>query len=614
MRKRGTIYSWASIAFKAFILFCCFGGHPSMAAAEPRHGIAMHGQMRHPPGFTHFSYVNPEAPKGGRVVFAVLGSFDSLNPLIIRGVPAAGLRGHVYESLMARAYDEPFSLYGLLAETIETPPDRSWVTFTLRKEAKFSDGHRVTVDDLVFSHALLRDKGRKNHRDYYSKVTKVEKVGERSVKFTFAPGGDREMPLILGLMPVLPKHKISRETFETTSLEAPVGSGPYIVSAVDAPKSITYTRNPDYWGRALAVNRGRFNFDEIRYEYYRDGAAMFEAFKKGLYHLRPESDPGRWAQGYDFPAIKDGRVVKDEFPVAVPSGMSALVFNTRRPLFADSRVRKALTLLFDFEWLNKSLYHGLYTRTQSYFDRSELSSHGRPADDYEKRLLAPFAKEVEPAILDGTYALPVSDGSGQNRANRRKALVLLKRAGYVLKEGKLVNAKTGEPFSFEIMAATSGQERLLLSYTRTLKKAGISARIRLVDSAQYQRRRQDYDFDMIQNFWYASLSPGNEQNFRWNSRLAGEPGSFNYPGVKNPAVDTMISALLAAENRPNFVSAVRALDRVLLSGHYVIPLFHLPRQWVARWGMLRYPDTTSLYGYRVDSWWIDPSGEKRQGQ
>jgi len=606
MRKHCTFYNRASETLKALIFFSVTAALPAMAQTAPMHGIAMHGKPLHEPGFNHFSYVNPVAPKGGRVNFAVLGSFDSLNPLVIRGVPAAGLRGYVYESLMARAYDEPFSLYGLLAETIETPDDRSWVIFHLRKEARFSDGQPVTADDVIFSYALLREKGRNNHRTYYSKVSKVEKLDALSVRFTFDAEGDKEMPLIMGLMPVLPRHVISPDSFEETTLEAPIGSGPYLVDKIDAPKSITYRANPEYWGRDLAVNRGRYNFNQIRYDYYRDSATLFEAFKKGLVHLRPESDPGRWAKGYNFPAVKEGRVQKDEFPLQIPSGMSALVFNTRRPIFADKRVRMALTLLFDFNWLNKNLYHGLYARTQSYFDRSNLSSHGRPADAYERKLLEPFKELIDPEILEGTYNLPTTQGSGRNRKNRRKALSLLKKAGYELSDGTLVSKKTGAAFAFEIMAATTGQERLLLSYSRALKRAGIMASIRRTDSTQYQRRRQDYDFDMIQNFWYASLSPGNEQNFRWHSQSADNPGTFNYAGVKNAAVDAMINALLAAKNRPNFVSSVRALDRVLLSGHYVIPLFHLPRQWVGRWDMLRHPKKTALYGYRVNTWWVDP--------
>jgi len=564
----------------------------------------MHGAPKHQPGFTNFSYANPDAAKGGTVTFATLGSFDSLNPLIIKGVAAAGLRDYVFESLMARAYDEPFSLYGLLAETIETPDDRSWVAFTLREEARFSDGKPVTVEDVLFSHLLLRDKGRPNHRTYYSKITKAEKTGPHTVKFTFNEDGDREMPLIMGLMPILPRHHFSTDTFESTTLKPPLGSGPYRVSRVEAGKRIVYQRNPDYWGLTLAANRGRFNFDEIRYEYYRDDDPMFQAFQKGLHQLWRESDSGRWARGYDFPAHKDGRVVREELPISVPSGMSALAFNTRRPLFSDIRVREALTLMLDFEWLNKNYYYGLYTRTQSFFDRSDLSSHGRAADAREREILAPFKNAVKPAILDGSYKLPVSDGTGRNRTNRRKALGLLKQAGYTLKDGKLINQQSGEPFTFEILAASGGQKRLLLKFIDTLKGLGIEARLRQVDSAQYQRRRQTFDFDMIQSFWYASLSPGNEQLFRWSVKAAETEGSFNYAGVKNPAVDEMIAALLAATSREDFVSAVRALDRVLLSGHYVIPLFHLKKQWIARWKMLAHPSKTSLYGYRVDTWWI----------
>lgn len=605
MRLRAPIYSWASTCLKALIYVAIVHSFSDRAQAQTTHGIAMHGAPMYQPGFTNFSYVNPSAPKGGTVTFASLGSFDSLNPLIIKGVAAAGLRNYVFESLMARAYDEPFSLYGLLAESIETPEDRSWVAFTLREEARFSDGKPVRVEDVLFSHRLLRDKGRPNHRTYYAKITKAEKTGPRTVKFTFNAEGDREMPLIMGLMPILPRHRFSADTFETTTLEPPVGSGPYRAVKVEAGKRIVYQRNLDYWGANLAVNKGRFNFDEIRYEYYRDDDPMFQAFQKGLYQLWRESDSGRWARGYDFPAHKDGRVVKEELPISVPSGMSALVFNTRKPLFSDIRVRKALTLVLDFEWLNKNYFHGLYTRTQSFFDRSDLSSHGRSADARERELLAPFKNAVSAAIMDGTYKLPVSEGTGRNRINRRKALGLLKQAGYTLMDGKLVNQETGARFRFEILSASGGQKRLLLKFIDTLKGLGIEVRLRQVDSAQYQRRRQTFDFDMMQTFWYASLSPGNEQLFRWSIGSAETQGSFNYAGVKNPAVNAMIAALLAATTREDFISAVRALDRVLLSGHYVIPLFHLKKQWIARWKTLAHPAKTSLYGYRVDTWWIE---------
>ncbi|HZP09576.1 MAG TPA: extracellular solute-binding protein [Methyloceanibacter sp.] len=580
---------------------------PGSNQARAASGIAMHGAPREEAGFAHFAYVDPNAPKGGRVIFAKQGSYDSVNPLIVKGEPAEGVRDYVYESLLARANDEPFTLYGLIAESVATPPDRSYVEFTLNPKAMFSDGVPITVADVMFSYALLRDHGRPNHRSYYKKVTKAEQTGERTVRFTFDGSGDREMPLIMGLMPVLPKHLIDPDTFENTTLKPLIGSGPYVIDTVDPGKSITFKRDPNYWGRDLPVNRGRFNFDEIRFDYYRDAGSMFEAFKSGLVQFREEDDPTRWSEGYDFPALRDGRVIKEELPIETPAGMAALVFNTRRPLFADQRVREALIRLFDFEWVNRTLYHGLYARTESYFARSDLSSHGHPADAAERALLAPYLDQVKPAVMDGSYALPESDGSGENREGRRAALELLEQAGYRLKEGKLVNAATGEPFSFEILAATRAQERLLLTYAAALKQVGIDARIRQVDSAQYQRRKQTYDFDMIQYYWPVSLSPGNEQFFRWGSEAAVTEGSFNYAGVKSKAVDAMIEAMLKAEDEDSFVSAVRALDRVLLSGDYVIPLFHLPRQWVAHWRELKRPEVTPLYGYQIDTWWMAPA-------
>jgi len=538
-------------------------------------------------------------------VLAKRGSFDSLNPLIVKGVSAEGIREYVYESLLARAYDEPFSLYGLIAESVDTPDDRSFVEFTLNPEAKFSDGKPITIDDVIFSFELLRDHGRPNHRSYYQKVSKVEKTGERKVKFIFDASGDREMPLIMGLMPVLPRHIIDSETFEKTSFVPPIGSGPYLVGEVKPGQSISLKRDPDYWGAKLPVARGQFNFDEIRYDYYRDSGSLFEAFKAGAIDARPEDDPTRWTEGYNIPRVRDGRIVKEEFPVAVPAGMSTLVFNTRRPLFADQRVREALIKLFDFEWINRNLYHGQYARTESYFARSDLSSHGRPADEKEKSLLAPFAGEVKPAIMDGSYAFPVSDGTGDNREGRKEALALLEQAGYRLEKGKLRD-KQGQPVSFEILAATRAEERLLLTYARALKQVGIDARIRQVDSAQYQRRKLTYDYDMLQYDWPVSLSPGNEQFFRWGSDAAITEGTYNYAGVKSAGVDAMIKALLEANDSENFVAAVRALDRLLLSGDYVVPLFHLPKQWLAYWKRLKRPPDTPLYGYQIDTWWSAP--------
>ena len=586
--------------FLALFIFAFFAA-PIMAA--PQHGIAMHGTLKHPKAFTHFSFANPQAPKGGKMVYGQIGGFDSLNPFIIRGRPAPNLRNYVFESLMARAYDEPFSLYGLLAQTIETPEDRSWVAFKINPKARFSDGQPVTVEDVIFSHALLRDKGRPNHRFYYSKVKRIEKMDTDTVKFTFNSEGDREMPLIMGLMPILPKHIYNRETFEKTTLATPTGSGPYLVDKIDAGSSIFYKRDPNYWGRDLPVNKGRYNLDEVRFVFYRDANVLFEDFKKGVNHIRLERDPNRWAKAYQFPAMNKGLVTRETLKLAIPSGMNALVFNTRRKVFQDENVRKAISMLFDFEWINRNLYHNLYKRTRSYFDRSELSSGGTPADAYERALLKQFPDSVNASILKRGYTPPVSDGTGRNRKMRRKALRLLIKAGYGLKGATLVSKKTGRPFTFEILTARRDQERLLLSFAASLQHVGIKAHLRIVDSAQYQQRKTTFDFDMTDNEWRASLSPGNEQSFRWSTKAADSEGSYNFAGVKNPAVDAMIKALLAAKNRKQFVSSARALDRVLLSGHYVIPLYHTPGQWLAMWSHLKHPQQPSLWGLRLDTIW-----------
>ena len=573
------------------------------ARAEPSHGIAMHGEPAYAPGFEHLSYVRPDAPRGGNISHGVAGSFDSLNPLIVRGNAANGVRAWVYESLMARSYDEPFSLYGLLAETIETPEDRSWVEFRLRPEARFSDGSPVRVEDVIFSLETLRDRGRPNHRLYYSKVSRIERPGPGRVRF-FLEGGDREMPLILGLMPILSEEHFRTHDFDAAGLVPPVGSGPYRVGKVDVGTRIVFERNEDYWGAHLGVNRGRYNFDTITYDYYRDDNASFEAFKAGLLDVRVEGDAARWQGAYDFPAVADGRVVRHVFDKQTPSGMYGMVFNTRRPVFADERVRRALILLFDFEWVNKNLLYGLYQRTNSYFDSSVLSSHGRAADARERELLAPFGDAVEDGILESGYTAPQSDGSGRNRKHRREALALLESAGYRVQDGIVAN-ETGEPLAFEILIARVDEERLALQYVEQLSRAGIEARVRFVDSSQYQQRLQDFDYDMIFNFWYASLSLGNEQALYWGSEVADDPGSRNYMGAREAGVDAMIAAILEARDWESYVSAARALDRVLLSGRYVIPLFHVPGQWVAAWSRVRWPEATSLYGYREDSWWIE---------
>lgn len=585
------------------------GARPAAAGEDPafRYGVAMHGEPALPEGFGRLPYARPDAPKGGRVTFGWLGSFDTLNPYGYKGQPPQATRGLVYETLLARSFDEPFTLYGLIAESVAMPDDRSSVAFRLNAAARFSDGEPVTAEDVVFSFELLRDRGHPSFRSNYRRVRAVAAPDARTVRFDLAGTDDRELPLILGLMPVLPAHAIDPETFEETTLSPPVGSGPYVVGAVEPGRGVTFRRDPNYWGSNLPVNRGLNNFDEIRYDYYRDANALFEAFKKGLVDIRPEGDPVRWTTGYDFPAVQRGDVLRETFRTGLPKGMNAFVFNTRKPLFADARVREALSLLFDYEWVDRNLYGGATRRTTSFYEGSELSSTGRPADERERQLLAPHPGAVRPDVMDGTWRPPASDGSGRDRDQLRRALGLLAEAGWSVTGGELRRSASGEPFRFEILVSNKDQERLALAYSRALERAGVRATVRLVDNVQAFRRMQTYDFDMIQYVWVSTLSPGAEQRKYWSSVAADTPGERNYMGVKQPAVDAMIAALLAARDRPEFVSAVRALDRVLLSGFYVVPLFHVPDQWIARWRGVERPETTPLYGPAFETWWRAPA-------
>jgi peptide/nickel transport system substrate-binding protein len=593
----------------AFVLLLAF---VPLAAAETADAItmpaiAMHGAPTLPANFTALPYANPDAPKGGRVIEGVLGTFDSLNPLIVQGIAVQAVRGYVVESLLARDYDEPFTLYGLLARTIETDDARSYVAFSLNPAARFSDGTQVTADDVVFSWQLLRDHGRPNHRAYYSKVAKAEILDPLTVRFDFADGSDRELPLILGLMPVLPKHAVDLASFERSSLAKPIGSGPYVIDKVDVGKSVSLKRNPNYWGQKLPINRGLWNFDEVRFDFYRDGNAYFEAFKAGLYDVRSETDPTRWQTGYDFPAVRDGRVIKEALTNGLPKFASDYVFNTRRAIFADIRVRQAIALLFDFQWVNRNFFFNLYKHSASFFDDSELSAYHRPADERERALLAPYPDAVRPDLLDGSWSPPVTDGSDRDRDTLRQALELFKAAGYELKGTALLDPATGRPFTFEIMVTNRDDERLALAFSNQLARAGITAQVRLVDAVQYDQRLATFDFDMIEYRWDQSLSPGNEQAFYWGSAAADQQGTRNYMGVRSAAVDAMIAAMLRARERRDFVAAVRALDRVLISGSYVVPLFYLPEQWLARWDYLAHPEHTSISGYLPETWWRKPA-------
>ena len=588
-------------------------GCAGIAAAAPARGIAIIGEPALPADFDHLPYANPDAPKGGKMTYGVVGTFDSLNSYIVQGgtTSARGLSDPVFgnlvfESLMARNADEPFSLYGLIAETIETPPDRSWVEFTLNPLAKFSDGVPVTVDDVIFSMEILRDKGRPDFKARYSKVESIQRVGERGVRFNIAGAHDRELPLILALMPVLPKHAINPDTFDKSTLTPIIGTGPYVLTDVHAPDYTIYKRNPDYWAKDLPIKRGFDNYDEIRIDYYRDSNTLFEAFKKGLFDIQPEGDPGAWNTAYDFPAVKDGRVIKETFRTGMPKGMSGFAFNTRRPIFSDVRVRRALSQMLDFNWINTNLYYSAFVRASGYYNDSDLSSIGKPADEKEKALLAPFPDAVAPDVMDGTYHATNADVAAGDRTVLREVVNELKEAGYELRGNTMVNAKTGVPFAFEILVTTREDEKLALAYQRTLERIGIGTTIRTVDSTQYQLRRKTFDFDMVRNSWSASLSPGNEQINRWSPTVADQQGSFNYPGAREPAIDAMIAAMLSAPTKEDFVAAVRAYDRVLISGFYAVPLFYLPEQWIAHWSRIDHPAEPSLAGYSLPTWWAKP--------
>jgi len=574
-----------------------------VAVLAQNHAIAMHGQPKLSADFKHYGYASPNALRGQTLKQAQIGSFDSLNPFSIRGNAARNIRERVFESLLDRHYDEPFALYGLLAESVFTAPDRSKVTFTIRKQAKFSDGKPVTAADVAFSWKRLRDKGRPNHRFYYSKVESIRTPNNRTVVFTLKPSPpDRELPLILGLMPILPKHVYQKRDIQAAALDLPVGSGPYAVTEITPGAQVRFEKRDDYWGRALPHNKGRHNFKLIIEDYYRDETTAFEAFKAGELDVWFERNPQRWTTGFNFPAATDGRIVKQTIKLGTPSGLKAMVMNTRRPLLANVNLRKALDLSFDFEWINKILYGDVYSRTKSYFGNTVLSSTDQPMSDAERQLLA--RSLIEKEVLELGYQPPESDGTGRDRNKRREAMQILEQAGYEMR-GKSLFSPRGEKVELEMLVQRRQDERLALSWRRMLAGIGVSLKVRLVDSSQYQRLLQNFDFDLIVYDYYASLSPGNEQAYYWGSEAADTPGSRNYAGIKDLGIDTAVSALTRAASRKDFITAARALDRSLMTGHYFIPLYHNPNQWVANWHYVEHPEAHSLYGARLDSWWLN---------
>ncbi|MDG4597037.1 MAG: extracellular solute-binding protein [Candidatus Contendobacter sp.] len=577
----------------------------TVGLGAPVHGIALYGQPKYGPDFQHFAYVNPNAPRGGEARFAAIGGFDTFNPFNIKGEAADGI-GRLFETLLMNSADEPFSAYGLIAESIEVPEDRGSVTFVIRPQAKFHDGSPITADDVLFSFEVLKAKGSPFYRLYYANVAKAEKLGERRVWFTFAPGENRELPLIMGQMPVLSKKYWENRDFAATMLDIPVGSGPYRIERFEPGRFIVYQRDGNYWGKDLPVNRGLHNIDRLRYDYYRDVVVALEAFKAGAYDLRLENSAKQWATGYDFPAVAKSLVKKETFPRQLPAGMQGFAFNLRRPLFQDIRVRQALGYAFDFEWSNRNLFYDQYTRTRSYFDNSELAARGLPSPE-ELTLLEPLRKELPPEVFTAAYAPPVANDDAQLRANLQKALQLLQDAGWTFRNRKLVNAKTGEPFRFELLIAEPTWERIALPFARNLERLGIEMSVRLVDSAQYENRLRDFDFDVVVNVWGQSLSPGNEQREFWSSAAADQPGSRNLVGLKNPAVDKLVDQLIAAPDRASLVTRTRALDRALQWNFLVVPHWHIPYDRVAFWDKFGYPAVTPLHGVQLDAWWIDPA-------
>jgi len=613
----------------AKLLFCisafCVAAFPAQAA--PSYCLSLYDACKYPKDFSHFEYVNPNAPKGGAVKLAETGTFDNLNPFILKGVKAPGIDG-LFETLMQQSQDEPQTMYGLVAETVEVAPDNSYVEFTLRKEAKWHDGTQVTPDDVVFSFDTLKSKGDPTYKILYTPIKACEKTGERSVRFTFTDNKNRELPLIAASMPLISKAYYAKQDFEKTTLDAPMGSGPYDVESVDQGRSILYKRVKNYWGEKLGVNRGQYNFDTIRYDMYRDENVTLEGLKAGEYDFRREYIARNWATAYDTPAIKEGKLIKREIPDQTPQGMQAFIFNTRKANFSDARVREAIGLTLDYEWTNKTIFYGAYVRNKSYFENTDFEAKGLP-DSKELALLKPFACHPErsegslqeprkdpsampqddrdclpPALFTAEFKNPTTDGSGNARDSLLKAQKLLEDAGWVIKDGKRVNAK-GEPLSIEFLLRQPTMERVIGPMRKNLERLGIASSIRMVDDSQYQKRTDGGDFDMV-SIWVnrGLFFPGNEQVSLWHSSQADVKGGNNLGGVKNKAVDAILAALTSAKNKEDLLAAGHALDRVLLWEYYVIPNWHSGSFRVAYWDKFGMPKTTPKYNLGFQTWWV----------
>ena len=593
---------------RVFLIFFSLNFCANATEAPGRHGVSMHGDLKYPESFQHFDYVNPNAPKGGTVRLGSQGTFDTFNSFIIKGNPAAGL-GFMYDTLMASSSDEAFSQYGLLAEKMHMPEDRSWVAFTLRKEARWHDGRPVSVEDVIWTFNTLVTKGTPFYRFYYGNVSEVIKTSERRVRFNFKVGENRELPLIIGQLTVLPKHYWDGKDFNKTTLKPPLGSGPYKIGTFEAGRSITMNRVKDWWGKDFPVNKGQYNFDSIRYDYYRDGTIALEAFKAGEFDYRAENSSKAWATAYKIPNVNKGLIKLEEIKHDRSSGMQGLVYNTRRKIFKDKAVRQALAYAFDFEWSNKNLFYDQYTRTRSYFDNSELAATGLPSQE-ELEILEPYRGKIPDEVFTKEYNPPKNEVPGKIRKSLRTATKILKDAGWIIKEKKLVNVKNGIDLKFEILLSSPISERIILPFVKNLERLGIKASVRTIDTSQYRRRMDTHDFDMIIGVFGQSMSPGNEQRSFWGTKAADLEGGRNLIGIKDPVIDALIEKIIAASSREDLIIAVKAMDRVLQWNYWLIPQFHANFDRIAYWNKFGRPKVTPSQGNQFISWWVDAKKEE----
>ena len=589
------------IKFSLLIISITF---PSFLKAEINiaHAIAMHGEPKYPDSFQYVDYANPDAPKGGKIILSSTGSYDSFNPFILKGTAAAGI-GNLYETLTTGSSDEAFTEYGLIAKTIEWPDDRSWVAFTIREEAVWHDGKKISPEDVIWTFNTLMEKGHPFYKYYYGDVVEVIQENDNKVRFNFKGNTNLELPLIVGQLPVLPKHYWTNKNFEETSMDIPIGSGPYKIKNFDAGRTITYELDSDYWGKNIPIKKGTENFGVIQYEYYKDRSIEREAFKSGDIDLFSENTSKDWATSYDTPAVQNGLIKKELIEHQNPQGMQGFAFNTRKEIFEDKRVREALSYAFDFEWTNKNLFYNAYKRTNSFFENSELASSGVPSGE-ELDLLNDYRELLPQKLFQEEYNPPKTDGSGFMRKELQEATKLLQDAGWELQEGKLINKKSGSKFEFELLLVSPAFERIVLPFKDNLAKLGIDVSVRTIDSAQYQNRLDGFDFDMIVSTFSQSLSPGNEQRNFWGSDAAKTNGSRNIIGISNEVIDSLIEKVISAKDREDLIVTTRALDRVLLWNHYVIPQWHISAYRTLYWDIFDKPSVRPKYSLGTNTWWV----------